>query len=203
MNAKHPSRAAGAPAPEGTAAPRGTGPYPGDRPRIPAGEVAVPAVASPAGPEQPGPAVGREESAAGPGDQPRSWVIDLTPGTPILSANSRLHRYARNRRTQDLKEQIRLLALNAGIPRLERADIEVLYFSPPRLVRQRHPLASDCITDHDNLAPTAKALVDGVVKAGVLRADTKRYVRSWCGLAEQTHDRGLVRVTITEVGEPQ
>jgi hypothetical protein len=138
-------------------------------------------------------------SAAVPGSTPRTFVIDMEPGTPIISANNRLNYYARNRLTQELKAKIGAVA-RGKIPPLGRADITVTYFSPPRLKRMRHPLASDAISDSDNIAPTGKALVDGIVKAGVFRTDSKKCVREVTYiLAKETHPRGLLRLTITEV----
>jgi hypothetical protein len=137
-------------------------------------------------------------------NEPRSWVIEMEPGTPIISANHRMNRYALNAQVQDLKDRIgKFIAYRDKVPPIGRADIVVEYISPPRRRKDRHPFASDCITDNDNLAPTAKALVDGIAAAGVVPADTKRYVTSRCVLADETHPRGLLRVTITEVGEPQ
>jgi hypothetical protein len=129
----------------------------------------------------------------------------MEPGTPIISANNRLNRYARNRQVQDLKDRIGALArCRYGLPAIGKADITVEYLSPPRLTRMRHPFASDCISDSDNIAPTGKALVDGLVACGIFRSDSKRYVRSVrYVLAEETHPRGLLRVHITEVGGPQ
>jgi hypothetical protein len=138
-------------------------------------------------------------------NEPRSWVIEMEPGTPILSANNRMDRYARNRRTQDLRDRIgALVACRYKLPRIGKADITVEYFPPPRLKRLRHPFASECISDSDNLAPTGKALVDGIVACGIFPSDSKRYVRSVRLMVnEETHPRGFLRVTITEVGESQ
>ena len=128
----------------------------------------------------------------------------MEPGTPIISANHRLNRYALNRQVQDLKDRIGgLIACRHRLPRITAADIVVEYVSPPRLRHLRHPLASDCILDADNIAPTGKALVDGIRACGILPADSKRYVRSVRYiLADETHPRGLLRVHITEA-EPR
>ena len=111
-----------------------------------------------------------------------------------------MHYHARNRRVKDLYKVIADLAMVHRLPCLGPVEITTTYYSPPRLKRQRHPLASQCITDHDGIAPTAKALIDGLVACGVLPGDTKRWVRSGRNiLADQTHPRGQVVLTITEV----
>jgi hypothetical protein len=122
-------------------------------------------------------------------------VLELPPGTPILSANHRMDRYARNRRTQELKDKITaIIRCRRELPPIGRADITVEYLSPPRLKRLRHPFASDCISDSDNIAPTGKALADGIVACGIFPSDSKRYVRSVrYVLSEETHPPKCLR----------
>jgi hypothetical protein len=132
--------------------------------------------------------------------QPRAWVIELPAGEPILTANHHMNRYAANRRVQDLKGLMIRLAQVHKLPRLEAATVTVEYRSPPRRKADRHPLASDRVEDHDALYPTRKALVDGLVKAGVLADDNrKRVTNSGCRILPETHPMGLLRVVITEV----
>ena len=131
---------------------------------------------------------------------PRTWVIELPPGTEIRTANDRGNVYALNAVTQALKTlMVDLVTKIHKLPRIERAYIVVEYQPPPKRKQDRHPLASKRIEDQDNLAPTAKALVDGLVKAGVLPGDSRKRVRSELRLLAETHPRGLVRVRITEV----
>ena len=140
------------------------------------------------------------EGACSPGSTPRTWTIEFEPGTPILTANQRMHRYARNDRTQELKVKTAMLAKRMRIPALERADVTTWYASPPRQKAQRHPLASDALDDSDGLAPTGKACLDGLVLGGVFVTDRKRCVRrTTCELAGETHPRGQLCVIITEV----
>ena len=134
------------------------------------------------------------------GPAPRTFTIELPPGTPILTGNSRLNRYERNRITQGLKNAVIVLARRDRIPPVGRCDITVEYATPPRRRKDRHPLAAEAITDADNIAPTAKACADGLTAAGVLpRGDASAHVRSVrCVLADETHPRGVVRVIIAE-----
>jgi hypothetical protein len=201
LSAGPPASAAGAPGAPGsrvTAPGGGCGAGP-----APAGAVAPKGQPLAAAGQDPAP--GADLNAPGAGTSPRTWVIEMEPGTPVISANHRMNRYALNRRIKDLHDRIgKFIRYRDKVPPLGRADITVEYFSPPRLKRLRHPLASDCITDEDNLYPTAKALVDGIVRAGVLKNDTKHYARSRCVLADETHPRGLLRIHITEqTGEPK
>ena len=128
-------------------------------------------------------------------------MIELPEGTPIITGNNRLHCHAKNRITKNLYQVIAGLALRWQ-PIAVPVHITVGYASPPRLRAKRHPLASECILDHDNLWPTYKACADGLVRAGVFAGDTKRYVGPGnVELADETHPRGLLRVHITEVAQ--
>jgi hypothetical protein len=125
----------------------------------------------------------------------------------IISANNRLDRWKKNALTRDLQAKA-ADAVKRQMPRpppvIGLADITVEYLSPPRLKRMRHPFASDCISDSDNIAPTAKALIDGLIKkAHMWPSDSKKYVRETSYiLARETHPRGLLRIYITEVERP-
>ena len=135
-----------------------------------------------------------------PASGPRVFVIDIPPGTPIVGGNNRQDRWSKNARVHELKEAAAVLARKQRIPPLGQCDITVAYESPPRLKAKRHPLASDCITDSDNIAPTGKALVDGLVQAGLWASDGRKRVRSVrYELSPQTHPRGRLVLTITEL----
>ena len=132
---------------------------------------------------------------------PRRWFIEFPAGEPILTANDRRHRYAANRRTQDLVSlMIRLCRDIHKLPRLEAVTVDLEYANPPFRKAARHPRASDRVEDHDALYPTRKALVDGIVRAGVLVDDNKARVRGGeCRIMPETHPMGQLKVTITEV----
>jgi hypothetical protein len=131
---------------------------------------------------------------------PRTWTIELPAGTPILTANHRMNRYAAQRRINDLQDVAIQLALLHQLPAIGYATVLAQYNPPPRRMKDRHPLASDRIEDSENLQPTAKALVDGLRKAGVWPSDSRKYVRHvTCEVLPETHPRGQVTVTITEV----
>jgi crossover junction endodeoxyribonuclease RusA len=184
MNGQSLPRRAATGAPAGTAAPPGTSFAPVE---------GVPGTHAPG-------AVVECGSAAVPGSTLRTFVIELPEGTPIVTGNTRMHYHPKNKRIRQLKETAATLARKQRLPVLERAEITVTYVSPHRLKAMRHPLASDAISDADGIAPTAKACIDGLVMYGMFPSDSKRYVRKTSYvLADETHPRGLVRITISEV----
>ena len=171
-------------------------------PDFPPGDAATEGAAATPGREQaPGRTAGGEQEPCVPGSQPRSWTIELPPGTPILTANDRLNRYAAQREINRLKGVAIQVARRARLPAISRAAVLLTYAPPPRLVRYRHPLASQRIEDSENLQPTAKALVDGLVKAGVFPAGDSRKHVAWvnCVLLPEVHLRGLLTLIITEI----
>lgn len=130
--------------------------------------------------------------------QPRQWVIEITG--PRYSANDRLHW----RRAQALKvawrdaAQLLTRAAVGGVPpRLERAHI--LVEQVPGSRRR---------TDPGNVAPAAKAAVDGLVLAGMLVDDDAAHLDGpdfrLAEVVARHPRRGLwtLRLTITElIGE--
>ena len=131
---------------------------------------------------------------------PRTWTIELPPSTVLLTSNHRLHRMKANAVTQSLRGLAIQLARKQRIPQVERADILVTYLPPPRLRRLRHPLASERVDDPDALAPTGKALIDGLTQAGVFVSDNRKHVRRVAyELLEGSCPRGQVLLHITEV----
>lgn len=131
----------------------------------------------------------------------RAWRIELPAGEPILTANQRFHRYKAAGRTRDLVSlMIRLCKDVHRLPRLEAVTVDLEYACPPFRKAQRHPRASDRVEDHDALYPTRKALIDGIVRAGVLADDNrKRVVGGECKILPEMHWMGQVTVIITEV----
>ena len=129
----------------------------------------------------------------------RQWVLELPPGTPFLTGNHREHWSARQRMSVTLHGVVKHLVVKHKVPRIEAARIRVEYLPPPRLRKDRHPLAGPRIEDNDALWPASKALVDGLVKAGVLIGDSRKRVESSTRLLPGTHPQGVLRIVITEV----
>lgn len=123
------------------------------------------------------------------GSTGRSWTIELPAGLKLLSLNQRLHWAEQNRRAQVLKKAAWVMALNAKIPHLDRVVITAEHQPPPD---GRH-------RDGDNYAPSAKAATDGIVAAGCLPGDDKRYVAgTFCTIGEP-YPRGRLVLHIAEV----
>ena len=150
---------------------------------------------SPPGPAPAGgpgnlPAGGAVDADAAPSDRStgRTFTIPLPPGLKLLSLNDRLHYGARYRRSQDLKKAACVMALKARIPRLERVSIVVEY--QPRDRRHRDP---------DNIAASAKALIDGLRAARVLAEDDSRHVAEVTCQIGELYPKGRLVLHLTEV----
>jgi len=116
------------------------------------------------------------------------YVITLPAGIPLLSLNQRLHWAACNRATQSLKKAAWAMALQAKAPSLQRAEITIEYQPPDR--RRRDP---------DNLAPSGKACIDGLVLAGVLPDDSSAHVTAVHYAIGAIYPRGRVVLHVREV----
>ena len=128
-----------------------------------------------------GVAASKEAHAQLPSSNPRTWTIEMEPGTPIISANHRLNRYALNRQVQDLRR------------RQDRRPHRVPAQAAPHH-RSRHrggvrlPAAAEdtCGTRSPRTASSTQttsrrqgkrwSMASGA--CGILPADSKRYVRS-------------------------
>lgn len=124
----------------------------------------------------------------------RSWTLPDLVGTRLTS-NQRPHWAARAKVTKEWRAIGHKRALEARIPRLGRARIDVQWLPP---TRARH--------DPANAHPMIKALVDGIVSAGVLADDDSAHLDGpHVTLGPLTpvgrHMRGTaaLRVTITEL----
>jgi hypothetical protein len=126
--------------------------------------------------------------------QPRTWTLELPPGTQLLTLNQRMHRMVAARLTRTLRETAGWLARAQHIPRLEAAWIVCELTVPDR--RRRDP---------GNWMPTAKACVDGLVDAGVLDDDDFSRVRgpdmrlNVAAHRERYGQGGVFTVCITEL----
>jgi crossover junction endodeoxyribonuclease RusA len=119
---------------------------------------------------------------------PRTFTLALPPGLALLSLNDRGHWAARYRRSEALKKAAWALALSQRVPRLERVSVTVEY--QPRDLRRR---------DGDNIAASAKALIDGLRAAGVLPEDDSRHVTEVTCRIGSLYPKGRLVLTLTEV----
>ena len=131
---------------------------------------------------------------------PRTFTLEIPPGTVLRTSNDRLHRMEEHKRNKVLRELGQQLAREQRIPRLERADVLTTYIPPPRAKKDRHPLASARVEDAGSLYPTSKALIDGCRDAGVWADDNFRHVRREIyQLLDGTCPRGRLKLHIIEV----
>ena len=118
----------------------------------------------------------------------RTFTIALPAGLKLLSLNDRLHYGQRYRRSQDIKKAACVMALKAKVPRLERVSVVVEY--QPRDRRER---------DADNISPSGKAALDGIVAAKVLADDSKTYVTGVRCTIGEPYPLGRLVLHLTEV----
>lgn len=98
------------------------------------------------------------------------WESRILPlsRSKLLTANDRLHWATRARLTKQLRQWGYLLGREGeGVAclGLQHAHVEIEFAYPDR--RRR---------DRSNLAPTVKALMDGMIDAGLLPDDSDRYL---------------------------
>lgn len=100
----------------------------------------------------------------------RSWSIIFPSGMKLLTANemrkqghwTKFYSVIRTWRSTAC-----LLAKEAHIPQQQFVKIRAVYYAPDN--RRR---------DTSNIFPTVKAVIDGIVDAGVLPDDSDKYVKS-------------------------
>lgn len=122
-------------------------------------------------------------------DPTRFWELFMPAGMDLLTANQRLHWAAKSRVTKDLRWTAYLLAKQTRIPALKRARIWCVY----------QPPGTRGIRDVANLAPTAKAQVDGLVDAHILADDSDQYLVGPDMRRGATHAQGRLVLLIAEL----
>jgi crossover junction endodeoxyribonuclease RusA len=96
----------------------------------------------------------------------RDWTTRLSVYTkPPMSLNDRTHWRVKAKHTREIRDYVREWAWFT-VPACSAAEVELHYV--PRDRRRR---------DLDNLIPTLKPAIDGLVDAGVVPDDTPEYVR--------------------------
>lgn len=94
-------------------------------------------------------------------------TVPLTYRRPPLTLNDRMNHFARNRISQQVKNDAWLLARHLKIPKLQAVILELVWHK-----------GDNRRADADNIAATLKPLQDGLVKAGVLPDDSADRVLS-------------------------
>ncbi len=119
----------------------------------------------------------------------RAWTLDLRYQSPPLRENDRKHWRAKAPITREIRERAAWRARAAGIPRLTRCQVHLVWSVTDK--RRRDSAAPN---------PTLKAAIDGLVDAGVVADDHHGIVvRSWCEI-EHAAEPGVALV-IEEIGE--
>lgn len=95
----------------------------------------------------------------------RTHVIELPYLSPPLSANQRMHWSTKGRVTREVRHTAAWLARYAKLPSTDRLIVTLHYRPASRRRRDAH-----------NLYPTVKALVDGLVDAGIVPDDDIAHV---------------------------
>lgn len=93
--------------------------------------------------------------------KPKPWRIELPARTVLLTSNERLGIHERAKRIKALRNTGWAMARHHKVPRLERAHVFYV-LHPDTKTRRRDP---------GNWAPSVKAVIDGIVDAGVLPDD--------------------------------
>jgi crossover junction endodeoxyribonuclease RusA len=120
----------------------------------------------------------------------RAWRFLMTGDRPPLSLNDRGHWGARSRLTKSVREEAAWRARLSKIPRLKKCRVEVTWVVSD--TRRR---------DEDNPAPSAKAVYDGLVDAGVVADDTPEYMeKPSVKIVKQTGERKWF-VTVVDLSQ--
>lgn len=93
------------------------------------------------------------------------YTIVLPWVTPPLTLNQRLHYMAEHRAKTDIKRATMVLARSLGFPKMRAVTAELVW-----LKSDNRP------ADPDNISPTMKPALDGLVAAGCLPEDNANHV---------------------------
>lgn len=96
-----------------------------------------------------------------------AYVLVVSAPCSFLNANHRLHWAVKHKLTRAWRQQTHWAAKSAHLPTFD---------GPVSITATIHRDHNRGRWDVGNLAPTAKAAVDGLVDAGVLVDDSNRYV---------------------------
>jgi Holliday junction resolvase RusA-like endonuclease len=122
------------------------------------------------------------------GTENREWTLALPYLAPPLTLNQRMHWAPRNRITQEIKQAVYVLAHGVNLPQgLDRVTVTLHW--RPATTRKR---------DNDNISPTLKAAVDGLVMYGLVQDDNTDHLTS-ATVIDPTGKPGRVYVIIREL----
>lgn len=119
----------------------------------------------------------------------REWVIRIAERPFTINAERRMHHMQRAKLVREWRGKAEKFAKRMQIPRLEAVHV----ISQPYLTGR--------LQDADACHPAVKAVIDGVVDAGVLVDDAPRYVRAITYRAPIKASADRLEVTIVEILE--
>jgi Holliday junction resolvase RusA-like endonuclease len=123
----------------------------------------------------------------------RSWTITLPAGTKLLSANElrQVKHWSHYSGTiRNLRREANVLACKARIPKnLQQVKIKAIFHPPDNRRRD----------STQNLFPSVKAAIDGLVDAGVIKDDNDKIVVSLEMVRGENVKRGQLVLEIIEV----
>lgn len=95
----------------------------------------------------------------------------------LLTSNQRKHWAEKARHTRVIRDMAWILAKQAKVQTMHTATLEVVAKWGDRRAR-----------DAENIAPTAKAAIDGCIQAGLLTDDSSRFLKKVSySIADDTH----------------
>lgn len=113
------------------------------------------------------------------------WTLTYPQRPWSLNTERTWHHHQRARIVKEWREAFFWLAKEAHVPALPAAHIEV------RIGQLKYKLV-----DVGNHLPSAKAAIDGIVDAGVLKEDNPRYLKSltfWAPVKDKDHLTLIIR----------
>lgn len=120
--------------------------------------------------------------------EPKVYVLAMPAGMPLANANDRGHWSKGYRVKKELRKTACLLTRAAKIPTMQRASI-VGVFEPPN----RQP------RDPANWYPSFKAIIDGMVDAGMLPDDNSKHLDGPDMRLGEIHPKGRLVLYVTDL----
>lgn len=118
---------------------------------------------------------------------PRSWTLEIPGALWTVNRERTKHWSYRSKMAAPWRRDAAIMARAAGIPHLDRCTIDIM----PAQLRGK-------LADTGAHEPAAKAILDGIVDAGVLDDDTGAYVltiTSHPPVRATRYDRITIKIT--------
>jgi crossover junction endodeoxyribonuclease RusA len=122
---------------------------------------------------------------------PARWYLEDHERPWTMNKERTWHWSKRAKVTKETRERFFWLAKEEGIPKLIKAQIDVV----PLTKNSGGPTA-----DVGACYPAAKAAIDGLVDAGVIEDDNDRYITKICFYAAVNSKHNGLRIVITDRG---